>query len=165
MTGSFASVVFRDQRREEIKESAELQEYGLPISWVEFYIQQAPFFTKVKRFRDDIVHSRLAVEEDSLSTIFIIDEGFAVKPSYEPFSLFNAWKEETFIRGLAPIKPIVALVIRETLGAMDQFADMLLKAFTLPEEMSPGYFVFMSGYNIKKLNELGDYLDSDVWYS
>ncbi len=142
------------------------KKYGLPDSWSSFYTQEACLFQKIREYRNDIEHRGLTPTRTAKGTLFITEKGFAVRATYEPFSSFGVWKEETFIHnGLASIRPILAFVIKGTLGAMDRFIDMLNKVFCPPREMAPGYSVFISGPNIKKLNVLEDYMGSEVWQS
>ena len=127
---SFADMALRG---EEIRSTEEIsQRYGLPTQWSEFYVQEAPFFRKVKKYRDDIVHRSMTPFRRELSgdkvlyidMLYSTDKGFAVKPDYKPFSSFGVWKAETFqpilLEGteVASIRPIVAFIIKETLGAI-----------------------------------------------
>jgi hypothetical protein len=155
---TFSKMVLRDNK---VKTYEELKIYGLPDNWINFYIQEADFFLKLRNFRNNIIH-----HGHTLPTFFIDDKGFAVKSDYEPFAVFNVWNKSTFLpNDLAPIKPIVAFVINESIGVMSKFVEMFSKSFVFPEEIAPGYFLFMSGPHIHKLAELPDYINKDVWYT
>ena len=47
---------------------------------------------------------------------------------------------------------------------MNRFVDMLSKEIILPEEMAPGYRLFLRGKHLHKLNELQESIEHDVWY-
>lgn len=155
---SFAEMVLNGEK---VRTADELQRrFGLPPPWANFYVQEVDFFKKIRKYRDDIHHRGLTPR-----IIFHVPKGFAIEASYEPFACFNAWKKETFLpNDLAPIKPIIAFVVKETLGAMNRYINMLARIIKFPEEIAPGYFLFMRGYHIHKLAELEDYIENNQWY-
>ncbi len=155
---SFSEMVLKG---EEIKTSESLQKsFGLPPIWANFYVNEAEFFKKIRKFRDDINHRGLTP-----STIFHVNKGFAIQADYKSFADFNIWKKETFLpNNLAPIKPIIAHVVGETFGAMNRFVIMLSQTIKFPEDIAPGYFLFMRGHHIHKLSKLEDYIENDAWY-
>ena len=139
------------------RSSKELEErYGLPSQWSSFYTQEAPFFKKIRECRNAIEHHGL-----SYRIIFATDKGFGIDADHKLFLPFKAvWTEEMFqARNLAPLRVPLAFVIKESLSAMDRFADMLSKAIILPREIAPGYSVFMTGTQINMLTELADYIE------
>jgi hypothetical protein len=123
---------------------------------------------RITPFREELYSGNVLLDIDML---YSTDKGFAVKPEYEPFASFGVWKEETFQTAflerikVAPIKPIVAFAIKETLGAMDRFVEMLSIRRSLPEEIAPGYHLFLRGRQIHQLNELEYAIEDDVWYA
>ncbi len=159
---SFAVMALKGPRQQEIVRSAqELHtKYGLTPRWSQYYPREAPFFKKLRRFRNDIDHKGL-----SPGDIFVTPKGFAVRSDYEPFATFGIWKEKTFLAGdLTPIKPVLAHVIQETIGALERFVDVLSGEIKFPEDIAPGYFVFLRGPHIEKLARLDGYIKDDVWY-
>lgn len=143
------------------RSSKELQDkFGLPSQWADFYVREADFFKKIRKYRDDIHHRGLTTD-----MIFHTPKGFAIQATYESFAGFNVWKSETFFpNNLAPIKPIIAFVIKETFSAMNRYIQMLAKIIKFPEEIAPGYFLFMRGYHIHKLVELEYCIENNPWY-
>ena len=158
LNDSFAGMALKG---EEIRTADELQKkFGLPLPWANLYIQEADFFKKIRKYRDSIHHQGLTP-----NIIFHAPEGFAISSTYKPFACFNIWKKETFLRNnLAPVKPIIAFVVKETLGAMDRYINMLSRIIKFPEEIAPGYRLFMRSYHIHKLTELEDYIENNPWY-
>lgn len=159
LKNSFAGMALRG---EEIRTNDELQRgFGLPPLWANFYVQEADFFKKIRKYRDSIHHQGLTPD-----IIFHVPEGFAISSNYKPFACFNIWKKETFLRNkLAPIKPIIAFVVKETLSAMNRYVRMLSHIIKFPEEIAPGYLLFMRSYHIHRLTELEDYIENNPWYS
>lgn len=155
---SFAEMALKG---EAIRTADELQRrFGLPLPWANFYIQEADFFKKIRKYRNNVHHRGLTPK-----IIFHTSKGFAIHADYEPFTYFNVWKKETFMpNDLAPIKPIIAFVVKETFGAMNRYINMLARIIKFPEEIAPGYFLFMRGYHIHKLAELEDYIENNQWY-
>lgn len=160
LKNSFRNMVLKGEA-ETIKSSEEIQtQFGLPPQWADFYIKEADFFKKIRKYRDDIHHRGLTP-----NIIFHTAKGFAIQADYEPFACFNIWKSETFQpNNLAPIKPIIAFVIKETFAAMNRYVQMLAEIIKFPEEITPGYYLFMRGHHIYKLTELKDYIENNVWY-
>ncbi|MBU4467300.1 MAG: hypothetical protein KKC39_00955 [Candidatus Omnitrophica bacterium] len=146
---------------EEIRSSMEIQsKFGLPSQWADFYVGEADFFKKIRKYRDNIHHRGLITD-----FIFHTPKGFAIRADYGPFACFNVWKAESFQQNnLAPIKPVIAFVVKETFAAMNRYVQMLAKIIQFPEEIAPGYYVFLRGYHINKLAKLEDYIENNVWY-
>lgn len=155
---SFAEMVLKGK---EVRTAEELQyRFGLPVVLANFYVQEANFFKKIRDYRDNIYHRGLTPH-----IIFHTPKGFAVQASYEPFACFNVWKKETFLpNNLAPIKPIIAFAVGKTFDAMNQYVNTLSRIIKFPEEIAPGYFLFMRGHHIHKLAELEDYIENNPWY-
>lgn len=138
------------------------KKYCLGPKWAGFYSNEADFFLKLRKFRNDIEHGGLTPE-----TIFNTPKGFAVQADSKIFSEFgdSVWKEETFLENrLAPLKPVLAHIISTTLATMLRFAESISKEIKFDKEIAPGYFVFMRGYYINRLALLKGYMTTDVWY-
>lgn len=134
--------------------------YGIGPKLAEFYPGEAEFFRKLRKFRNDIDHGGLTPE-----TIFTTPKGFAVNSDSKPFAQFGVWKEDTFLPNkLAPIKPVLAYIVREAFGSMTRFAQAIAEEIQFPDEIAPGYRVFMRGYYIDRLARLTNYIETDPWY-
>lgn len=144
-----------------VRQAQDLQaKYGLGPKLAGFYPGEAEFFRKLRKFRNDIDHGGLTPE-----TIFTTPRGFAVNSDAKPFAQFGVWKEETFMPNkLAPIKPVLAHIVRETFRSMTKFAQAIAGEIQFPEEIAPGYRVFMRGYYIDRLARLTDYIETEPWY-
>ena len=136
---SFGDMVLKG---EEIRNSEEIQnKFGLPPQWADFYVSEADFFKKIRKYRDDIHHRGLITD-----FIFNTSKGFAIQADYGPFACFNVWNKDTFLQNnLAPIKPIIAFIVKETFEAMNRYVQMLAKIIRFPEEIAPGYYIFYAG--------------------
>jgi hypothetical protein len=146
---------------EMIRTKEELQKrFGLPDVWANFYVQESDFFKKIRKYRDSIHHKGLTP-----AIIFQTPNGFAIQADYQPFACFNVWKKETFLpNNLAPIKPVIAFVVKESFNAMNRYVNMLSHIIKFPPEIAPGYLLLMRGHHIHKLAELEDYIENNPWY-
>lgn len=134
--------------------------YGLSPALASFYFGEADFFRKLRKFRNDIEHLGLTPE-----FIFATPKGFAVNADSKPFAQFGVWKEETFLPNkLAPLKPVIAHIVKETLFSMGRFVEALTKEIKFPDEIAPGYTVYMRGRYTDRLLQLAQYVESDQWY-
>ena len=100
----------------------------------------------------------------SRNILFVTEKGFAINANYEPFKAFNIWDKKTFLQNdLAPLRPIIAFVIKQTLSSMNRFVGVLSKEIKFPEDIAPGYRVFLRGPHICRLVRLNDYIKDRVW--
>lgn len=136
--------------------------YGLTEGLARFYSDEAVFFEKLRRLRDDIVHNG-----GTPSYIYVTEKGFAVDRGNKSFSLFEeVWTPECFSPNdkLASLKPVVAYIISETLGTMGRFANIIGEQIKFSDEIAPGYLLFLRGKYLHKLAELNSYMKDNVWY-
>jgi hypothetical protein len=134
--------------------------YGLSPALATYYNGEADFFRKLRKFRNDIEHLGLTPE-----LVFATPKGFAVSADSKSFAPFGIWKEETFLPNrLAPLKPVIAHMVKETLFSMGRFVMALSQEIQFPEEIAPGYKVYMRGRYTDRLLKLNEYIESDPWY-
>jgi hypothetical protein len=117
------------------------QKFGLPPTIAECYARQAPIFLKIRKFRDDIVH-----RGHNVRTIFHTETGFAIQRRFGPFTL-EIWRpDEVGENDLAPLLPVLGLLIHGTLVACNDFAQTLVSCICFPPPMVPDLVLLMRGY-------------------
>ena len=144
------------------KTSEELRaRYGIGPKLAAYYPGEADFFLKLRKFRNDIEHGGLTPQ-----LVFTTPKGFGVNADSKSFAQFGIWKEETFLPNrIAPLKPVMAFIVGQSLQSMVRFAQALAGETAFAGgEIAPGYRVFMRGYYIDRLARLSDYIERDSWY-
>ncbi|WP_273834799.1 hypothetical protein [Halococcus sp. PRR34] len=135
------------------------KDYGLLTSIAEFYENEAETFSKIRDFRDNILH-----HGETVRLIFITDEGYAVRSDFEPFSTFDVWNEDDFLENdLAPFWPPIAFVINHTIGVLDRFLSKLQLEVAFLPPLAPEYVVFTRGDFMKNIGHLPSLIEDDVW--
>jgi hypothetical protein len=120
---SFADMTLHGDELRTAEDVAE--RYGLPMPLAECYARHTPMFLKIRQFRDDLVHRGRRVQ-----TIFHGDTGFLITNSLGSFRDITIWREsEVIANGLAPLAPVLNLIIHGTLAACEDFAITLHRAF------------------------------------
>ncbi|AFK19205.2 hypothetical protein E6P09_10520 [Haloferax mediterranei ATCC 33500] len=159
-TSSFRKMALIGEDQEPISADSLVKKYGIPESLAEFYSNEAPIFSKIRDFRDSIVH-----HGDSPETIFITEDGLAVDTTAEPYCKFDIWENNQLLENeLAPLWPFVAYVVKQTVTALDRFlSGLLAKPLHLPYKLAEGYDVYMRGPHITNLNHLDSLISSDQW--
>lgn len=136
-----------------------IEKYGLSESLADFYESEAEEFTRIRSFRDDILHYG-----KTMDLIFTTEEGYSVQATMEPFAGVDVWDEGTFLQNdLAPIWPPIAHTIQHSLTAMNRFQRALTTEIEFPPEIAPGYKVWIRGQFVHNLGYLQDLIDDDVW--
>ncbi|MCP5463009.1 MAG: hypothetical protein H7A34_07575 [bacterium] len=137
------------------------ENFGLPQNIIDFYYHEESFFKKMKDFRNAVHHKGFTPSH----TIYITPKGFGVSHELQHFSRFEVWKEETFEnKCIAPLKPIMAFVIKNTLEAMQNFKEIIEKIISFPDDIAPNYSVFLRRLHLDILDRLDSYINNDVWY-
>ena len=157
---SFNKMVSRENTvlsREEIQ-----NHFHLPYNLSSFYFNHAPFFIKLRDYRDKILHSGKGFD-----LIFETERGFAVPVDMEPFSFFgDIWKkEDTLHPNLVSLRTLAAHIIIETLNTCDGFTDALVRDVKLPPDIAPGYQIFIRGYHTDQLCNLHNCFDKEPWWN
>lgn len=129
------AVVGRDSPRA----AAELVErYSLPPALAEAYVRHAPFFISLLRTRDAFVHGGSRVE-----AVYVTEKGFCVDPKRRPFSDV-AWTEaHHYNENVVSLLPWVAHIVMGTVEACNDLAGTFADVVTLPDEIAPGFRVFI----------------------
>jgi hypothetical protein len=145
LSKSFADMALHG---DEIRTAADIAEkYGLPMPLAECYVGHAPMFLKIRQFRDDLVHRGHRVQ-----TIFRGDTGFLITNRLGSFRDINIWREtEVIENGLAPLAPVLNLIIHGTLAACEDFAITLSRSIKWFEPTVPGMKLHMRGYFVENL--------------
>jgi hypothetical protein len=142
---SFADMTLHGSEMRAAEDIAE--RYGLPMPLAECYAGHAPMFLKIRQFRDDLVHRGHRVQ-----TIFHGETGFLITNSLGAFRDINIWREpEVIVNGLAPLAPVLNLIIHGTLAACEDFAITLHRTFKWFEPTVPDMKLHMRGYHVEHL--------------
>ncbi|WP_062428962.1 hypothetical protein [Treponema endosymbiont of Eucomonympha sp.] len=71
------------------------QEFNMPIEFIQFYANQAPFYEKIKMVRDRIIHRPI---ENKGTQFFVFDDGFGISSNEylkeDLFEQFNVWEKK-----------------------------------------------------------------------
>jgi hypothetical protein len=156
---SFAAMALNDEKPRD--PSWLCKQYGLPIQWAEYYANEASFFSLLRKFRNDIDHLGVTPEN-----VFMTEKGIAISANTKPFKDFKIWNESTFLpNNLAPLLPILSFIIKSSLEAMDRFTRLIKGIIVFPEDIAPGYRVFLRSPHSRHLEMLERYINTDVWYN
>jgi hypothetical protein len=135
------------------------EELELPDKLAEYFVDAAEDFANIRDARDKIIH-----HGKSLRTIFLAEDGLAVKIDEELFEGFDVWSDEQINENnLAPIWPIIAYVQRATFDALNNYVASLTDSITFPDPIAPDYTVFLRGDTIRYLPYLGYLIEVDPW--
>jgi len=145
---TFSSLCLEEKRRIRTAEEIETR-FALPRVMAEQYAAAAPFFFKLRRVRDGIVHSGRAFD-----LIFETERGFCVSPKSAPFSDFKWQTHHSYNENLVSLLPWVSKMILQTIGTCTALMSAFASLISLPEELAPGYRVFVRGPNNDSLIEV-----------
>lgn len=136
----FSNVVIYDKRQatiEEIRFKTEAPEW-----LVQCYSRSAGFFSNLRRFRNNLIHSGSQVQ-----TIYVGETGFMIQKALAPFKDIDLWdNEERLPNDLVPLLPALGLVIKNTLSVFEDFADTLQSHINFEPASVPGMRVFIRSY-------------------
>jgi hypothetical protein len=144
----FRKIVLCDNRIRSIDEIKE--QFKLPEPFARFYAQQAGFFQRLRKARDDIIH-----RTNVTPLIFRLDQGFAVKADGSIFADLVPWDSNEFAPNqLGSLRFLVAYLVRGTFKICEEFADTVSTALELPDDIAPSYHVFLRGPFVQPLRRL-----------
>ncbi len=135
----FRKVVIFDERGRTADEL--IQRYALTPLMAAAYASTAPFFSRVRRLRDDIVH----LGKDP-RMLFSTQRGFCIPKSAYGFGNEPFWRPEH--RGndnIVSLLPLVAHVVIGTIDACSGLVVALASEIPLPRPIAPGFQVFLRG--------------------
>ncbi len=116
--------------------------FNLPMPLAECYERHTPMFLKIRQFRDDLVH-----RGHRLQTIFSGENEFLITKRLGSFRDINIWRDDEIItNGLAPLAPVLNLIINGTLTACEDFALTLGPTIKWHEPTVPNMKLYMRGY-------------------
>lgn len=146
-------------RYEPVSSDELVEKYGIRESFAEYYEEMATFLSSLKYYRDSVHHYG-----GSFDIIFRLEDGIAVSTNMEPYSEFDAWEDSQLNdNGLAPIWPFLSHIIGGTLEFMNRLPDAVFDGVLVPDEIAPGYNVYMRGPDIQNLSLLDSLATDGDW--
>lgn len=146
---TFSKLVLKEKRSLKTQEDIE-REYALPPVVAEQYAKCAPFFSRLRDARDNIVH-----RGHSSPIVFVTEKGFCVSPNAKAFRGFDGWRDEHIYNvSLVSLLPWLADTILQTIYTCNNITAALAKQIAFPPELAPGYRIFIRGYNSQALADL-----------
>ena len=137
LPGSFAKLVLDGERPRAATELVERHRLPLPIA--EFYAREAPWFAKLRRLRDAIVH-----HGKSVPTIFELDQGAAVSIDEDPWATLDVWGTPLVIEGrFGSVRGLFAVLIDRTLRVANDYARAFAGCIAVPSAISPGLEIYL----------------------
>jgi hypothetical protein len=104
-------------------------------------------FLKIRKFRDDLIHRGHRIQ-----TIFKGEEEYLISKDLGSFRDIKIWREdEVRENNLAPLAPVLHLMIHGTLAACEEFAVILQRHCRWLEPTVPGMHLYMRGYFNREL--------------
>jgi hypothetical protein len=146
---TFSRMVLIDKKQ--LRTAAEIeQKYGIPKPLAEEYANVAPFFSRLRDVRDNVVHGRKGIGH-----VFDSERGFCVDPKHLPFSEFTGWRIDHHCnQNIVSILPWIADVILQTIDMCNRLMGAFAQVVTFPEEIAPGYRIFVRGPHNPALAEV-----------
>jgi hypothetical protein len=126
------------------KTAQELKDqFNMPDALAACYVRYAQVFLKIREARDKMVHGGSQVQ-----VIFRGKNEFVIRKHLGPFQNLNIWREDEVEESdLVPLAPVLGMIVCSTLGACDDFAQVLANIITLPDPTVPGMSLFVRGYH------------------
>ncbi len=114
------------------------------------YLKQAPFFVSLTTARNKIIH-----DGNSLPKVYVTEKGFCICPREQPFVEFNIWNDtHRYNENLVSLLPWVAHVLFQTIGACNDMMEAFAREIKFPDEIAPGYRIFIRDYTNEALLQL-----------
>lgn len=137
---TFSDMVLADNRLRSAEAIAE--RFALPEALAACYARHGPIFARIRQFRDRLVHGGSQVQ-----TIFVSEEHLLIEKRLGDFLDLKVWRpEEERPNGLAPLAPVLGMLIHATMAACDDFAMTLFSLIQFPEPIVPYMHLYMRGY-------------------
>jgi hypothetical protein len=134
--------------------------YALPPVTAEMYAKHAPFFVSLRASRDGIIHGGSSVD-----MIFATEKGFCVDPKSKHYGGYP-WKEEHYYNpNIVSLRPWIARTVFQTIEACSEIMFSLASVIPFPEEIAPGYRVFIRDPSNKAFLRLLDVATGNlIWW-
>lgn len=153
----FSKMVLHNSKPSTSQEIAE--RYFIPLPLAEFYERNSKFFFWLRSYRDKISHGG-----NSIQSLYIMDDGFAISTKNEPFEGLHIWEHsELKPNGLGSVRAVVSYAILNTLCALEDFSVVIQSIMQLPPDIAPKYNVYARGENLGVLLELHTYVGENAW--
>jgi hypothetical protein len=133
----FSSMVFRENKLMSAEEIAKHRH--VPPGLAALYAEAGPFLGTVRQLRDRVVHGG-----HDAPFVFCTPRGFAIDRAAPHFAALPVWApEHTYNENLVSLRPLLAHLILTTLYLCNGFGDALSRFIVLPDDIAPGYQVFL----------------------
>ena len=157
LQATFSKMVFKNNILSSSEEIS--NRYLIPSELANFYHRNGVFFAWLRSYRDKISHGG-----NSIKSLYILDEGFAVSTETEPFNDLHIWKvSELKNNKLGSVRSLVAYAILNTLHALEDFSTVIQSIMELQSDIAPEYNIFIRGENLSILKELHKYVEGEAW--
>ncbi len=118
-----------------------IQTYALAPRLAETYVAAAPFFTRVRKARDEVVH----LGKDA-RLLFVTEPGFCLPKEQFGFGDLHIWKpEHQENENLVSLLPLLAYVVLGTIETCNAVMIAFANSISLPRDVAPGYRIFFRG--------------------
>jgi hypothetical protein len=133
------------------------EQFEVPPALAHAYAMVAPFFAKLRSFRDAVVHGGTSVD-----LVVCTERGFCVSKSRLPFRLFDIWKPEHAFNDQAySLRPFISHLAVATIDACNALVEGLARQVIFAPELAPGYSVFIRGIHNEALIRAKRLCDGD----
>jgi hypothetical protein len=147
---TFSRFVLVDSRCRTIEEMVD--RWGISAEIADAYVQSAGSFLGLRTARDRIMHSG-----KRLGTLFATERGFCVNPGESPFDQFEGWQEsDHYNDAVVSVLPWIAYVVMQTMAACARITDVLAQQLVFPDEVAPGYRMFVRAPTTEHLSSVLD---------
>lgn len=135
--------------------------YALPQNLAETYAKHEPFFFSLRDWRDRIIHGI-----NRSGDVFVTEKGFCTSPTSKIFSDFSWQPDHYYNENVVSLKPWVAHLILKTMEACSDLLYSFAQVMPLPEEIAPGYRVYLRDPSNAALRRLLEAQSGKmVWWS
>lgn len=133
----------------------------IPDKLAECYAKHAPFFMRLRKIRDGIVHLGNPVSQ----TIFNTEYGFAVVKDSYPFNGLELWHSGFELPNkLVSLRPVLAYLVLNTFSACEELTAVISKVIVFPTAIVPDFHVFLRGAHVRELLQLKEVLEKCLWW-
>ena len=145
---TFSRVCLKDKAA--LRTADEIEEqFGLPKVMAERYAQVAPYFAALRDFRDRIVHSGTEVEH-----LFETERGFCIPKDSRLLAAVSDVPTHQYNENLVSVLPWLSIAILMTIDTCNSLVNAFASVIPLPEEIAPGYHVFLRTPNTPAIAEV-----------
>lgn len=139
---TFSNMVFYNNQLSTAKEISD--RFLIPMPLAEFYHRNGEFFSWLRSYRDKIAHGG-----NSIPSLYIMEDGFAVSTENEPFHGLHIWEtSELKPNGLGSVRSVVSYAILNTLHVLEDFSTVIQSIMKLPPDIAPAHDVYIRGENL-----------------